>query len=383
MKTVIYKEYKPSSVLNIHKHVDGGWFWNKYSASPYMGCYHGCEYCYGRDEKYNRLAKEPEAAGLDDPFSQYIKIKKNAAELLRKSLVNKPREIICIDSYQPIESKYRLARKMLEVCADMGFPVFINEKSPLLLKDLDILKKINRASYLNVGFSIIFSEDDRAKKSFEAHTPTTSSRFEAMKRLSNEGIIVGTVFMPILPFLCDTEENVKAIVKKTKDAGGAYVLDAGLTLRGYCGTHFYRFLKEYDETLVPEYKRLYSDQKALGKHYADSHELVKKNCREYRLANHIDRPLDFYPEDIRVNKKVAEHFYLKSREIMMTEGMGYKQFAFLKAAWILDSLNENVKEIYEKRGKKGLLELKGIGKKMSDEIINVLEACTSDFFHQL
>lgn len=90
---------------------------------------------------YNRLAKEPEAAGLDDPFPQYIKINLNAAELLRKSLVNKPREIIYIDSYQPIESKYCLARKMLEVCADMDFPAFINKESPLLLKDLDMLKK--------------------------------------------------------------------------------------------------------------------------------------------------------------------------------------------------------------------------------------------------
>ncbi len=260
----------------------------------------------------------------------------------------------------------------------MDFPVFINEKSPLLLKDLEVLKKISRQSYLNVGFSIVFSEDDRAKKTFEPHTPTISSRFEAMKRLSNEGIAVGTVFMPILPFICDTDENVKAIVKKTKDAGGAYVLDAGLTLRGYCGTHFYRFLKEYDESLVPRYKKLYSDQKILGKVYANSHELVKKYCREYGLANHIDRPIDFYPEEIQVNKKVAEHFYLKSREIMMTEGMGYKQFAFLKAAWILDSLTENVKEIYEKKGKKGLLELRGIGKKMSDEIIIVLEARASD-----
>ncbi|MGD8545793.1 MAG: hypothetical protein PVH12_06410, partial [Candidatus Bathyarchaeota archaeon] len=80
---------------------------------------------------------------------------------------------------------------------------------------------------------------------------------------------------------------------------------------------------------------------------------------------------------VQVNKKVDEHFYLKSREMMMTEGMNYKQFAFLKAAWILDSLTENVKEIYKKNGKKGLLELEGIGEKLSDEIINMLE--TRDF----
>ena len=373
MKTVIYKEYDPSSVLNVHKHVDGGWFWDKYSVFPYMGCYYGCEYCYWRDEKYNRLVKEPEAAGLDDPFSQYIKIKKSAAELLRRALAKKPREIIYIDSYQPIESKYRLARKMLEICAEMNFPVFINEKSPLLLKDLDLLERISKRSCLNVGFSIVFSRENYAKKTFESRTPSIRSRFRAMKELYDHGIIVGTVFMPILPFICDTEENIKAIVKKTKDAGGAYVLDAGLTLRGYCGTHFYRFLKEYDETLVPKYKRLYSDQKVLGKHYAKSHELVKKYCKRYGLANYITRPTDFYPKEVRVNKKVAEHFYLKSREIMMTEGMGFRQFAFLRVAWTLDSLTENIKEIYEKKGREGLLELKGIGKKMSDEITSVLE----------
>lgn len=65
---MIYKEYQANSVINIHKHVDGGWFWNKYSAFPYMGSYCGCEYCYWRDEKYNRLAKEPEATGLNDPL---------------------------------------------------------------------------------------------------------------------------------------------------------------------------------------------------------------------------------------------------------------------------------------------------------------------------
>ncbi len=377
MKTVIYREYEPSSVLNVHKHVDGGWFWDKYSAFPYMGCYYGCEYCYWRDEKYNRLAKESEAAGLDDSFSQYIKIKRNAAELLRKSLVNKLREIIYIDSYQPIESKYRLARKMLEVCADLDFPVLINEKSLLVLKDLDVLTRISRKSYLNVGFSIVFSEDDRAKKTFESYTPTISSRFEAMKRLSHEGIIVGTVFMPILPFICDTEENIEAIVKKTKDAGGAYVLDGGLTLWGYCGTHFYRFLKEYDESLVPKYKRFYSNQRVSGEHYARSHELVKKYCRENGLENHINRPTNFYPDEIQANKKIAEYFYLKSREMMMTEGMGFKQFAFLRAAWIIDSLTEDVREIYQKKGKEGLLEFKGIGKKMADKIINVLETCAS------
>jgi DNA repair photolyase len=373
MRKVVYKEYTPSSVLNVHKHVDGGWFWDKYSAFPYMGCYYGCEYCYWRDEKYNRLAKEPEAAGLSDPFSQYIKIKKNAVDLLRKSLDNKPKEIIYIDSYQPIESKYHLTRRMLEVCADLKFPVFINEKSTLLLKDLEVLERISRRSYLNVGFSIVFSTDNRSKRIFESRAPSIDSRFETMKKLSDRGIIVGTVLMPVLPFICDTEENIGTIVKKTKDAGGTYVLDGGLTLRGYCGFHFYNFLKEYDESLVQKYERLYSDKKILREHYARSHGLVKKYCEKYELNNHIVRPVNFYPEQIQVNKKVAEHFYLRSKEIMMTEGVGYRQLAFLKAAWTIDSLTKNIQKLHEKKGKTGLLELKGIGKKMANEVITFLE----------
>jgi DNA repair photolyase len=374
MRDIIYKEYKPSSVLNIHKHLDGGWFWNKFSAFPYMGCYYGCEYCYWRNEKYNRLAKEPEAAGVNDPFSQYIKIKINAPELLKESLADKPKEIIYIDSYQPIESKYGLARKMLEVCAELCFPVFINEKSSLLLKDLEVLKLINENSYLNVGFSIVFSEhSNKAKKIFESRTPLIKSRFKTMKKLSNHGIIVGTIFMPILPFISDTENNIRMIVKKTKDSGGTYVLDGGLTLMGYCGTHFYKFLREYDKSLLPKYKKLYSDRKILNEHYSRSHELVKKYCDKFGLDNHITRPLDFYPEQIQVNKKVAEHFYLKSREMMITKGMSYGQFALLKTAWTIDTLTINVKELYEEKGKKSLLELKGIGKKMSSEIITALE----------
>jgi len=376
MRKIVYREYIPKSILNVHKHIDGGWFWNKYSAFPYMGCYYGCEYCYWRDKKYNRLIEEPEAAGLNDPFSQYIKIKMNAADLLVKSLVNKPKEIIYFDSYQPIELKYQLAREMLKVCLDECFPLFINEKSPLLLKDLELILQINKRAYVNVGFSIIFSEDNRSKMIFESRTPSIDSRIDAMKKLSDHGINVGTVLMPVLPFICDDEENIRSIVKKTKDAGGTYVLDGGLTLRGYCGVHFYKFLKKYDESLVQKYRRIFLDKKTLGEHYAKTHLLVRKYCKKYNLANHIVRPISFYPEQVQINKKVAEHFYLKSKEIMMTKGISYRQFAFLKVAWIIDSLTDNIKKLFEENGKNGLLELKGIGKKMSDEVITVMEKIT-------
>ena len=112
MQDLILKEYEPRSILNIHKHIDGGWFWDKYSAFPYMGCSYGCEYRYWRDAKYNRLITDPQAMSLDDPFSQLIKVKINGPEVLRQALETKLKEIIYLDGYQPIEAKYRLVRAM-------------------------------------------------------------------------------------------------------------------------------------------------------------------------------------------------------------------------------------------------------------------------------
>ncbi|MBO3798715.1 MAG: hypothetical protein JTT13_07590, partial [Candidatus Brockarchaeota archaeon] len=111
----MYKTYKAKRVLNIHKHCDGGWFWNKYSASPYVECEWGCEYCYSRDEKYNpyRPSRDPQVLKFEDSFSQYIKIKENAPELLRKELENRPRDLIYLSGYQPAEEKYKYVMRML------------------------------------------------------------------------------------------------------------------------------------------------------------------------------------------------------------------------------------------------------------------------------
>lgn len=141
-------------------------------------------------------------------------VKENAPELLKKELENKPREIIYIDSYQPAEAKYRYVRRMFEICLEFGFPVFINEKSPLLLQDLDILKKINEKSYLNVCWSIIIAKDDEVRLAFEPKAPLVKSRFAAMKKLAENKILTGTAFMPILPFIYDNEKNIEEIYKK-------------------------------------------------------------------------------------------------------------------------------------------------------------------------
>ena len=109
------------------------------------------------------------------------------------------------------------------------------------------------------------------------------------------------------------------------------------------------------------------DKRGNQLNYKETHLLFKEYCDKYKILNHIPRPFSK-----TFNDALAEHFYLKSRDLFMTEGPGYRQFAYLKAAWSIDATKESVKEIYEREGKKGLLTLRGIGEKMSNEIINFL-----------
>ncbi len=375
----MHKTYKAKSILNVHKHCDGGWFWIKYSASPYVGCEYGCEYCYSREEKYNpyRASTDPEVLNLSDPFSEYIRVKENAPELLRKELKNKPRDLIYLDNYQPIDAEYRYARKMLEVCFDLDFPVFINEKSLMLLRDLDVLGKISKRSYLNVGWSIISTEDDEAKSIFEPKTPSFPARFEAMQKLAKNGILTGTVFMPILPFIYDDNTNIEAVVKKTKESGGQYVLEAGLTLTGHCKKHFYKALEKYDPALMAEFDKLYEKPDLLTQQNWKIHQSTLKYCQKYGLTPYIPRPAEIYPKELQINKRVAERFYLEARELQISGQESHREWAYRKAAWSLDDLKEGIKDIFQKRGIKGLLEIEGIGKSLTNRIIEHLETIGS------
>ncbi|KYC45743.1 MAG: hypothetical protein APG12_00598 [Candidatus Methanofastidiosum methylothiophilum] len=370
----MYKEYRTKHILNVHKHSDGGWFWTKYSASPYLGCEYGCTYCYCREDKYDphKSERDPEILGLEDPFSQYIKIKENAPELFRKAILNKPKDLIYLDSYQPIENKYGYCRKILGICRDLEIPIFINEKSPLLLKDLDILKEIKKRSYVNVGWSLISSEKDETFSIFEPNSPNPESRFEAMKLLSDNGILSGTVFMPILPYIYDSDKNIEHVIKNTVLNGGKYILDGGLTLNGYCKSFFYNYLDKYDSSLIEKYERLFSSNLLYSQINIKIHKTVLKYCDKYNIQNYITRPINHFPENIQINKKVAENLFLKARDIQLEGGDKYKEWAYRKAAWEIDEFRDNILDLYKKEGCKGLTRIKGVGSAISLEIEKIL-----------
>ena len=146
-RRAVFTLYRPKTLLNKGPRADH-WFWTRYSAYPYVGCQHGCEFCYCRERKY---------CPHDDPadFPYLIRVKENAPELLRRGLARAEVDVIGLGDYQPAERKFRLTRQMLEICLERGFPVFILSRSPLVLRDLDLLQAINARARATVAFSAI------------------------------------------------------------------------------------------------------------------------------------------------------------------------------------------------------------------------------------
>jgi len=156
------------------------------------------------------------------------------------------------DPYQPIESELQLTHQALKVIAEFGFPLHVITKSNLILNDLDILKKINR-TYAAVSFTITTTDDELASI-LEPGASLPSERYEAMKILSENGIIVGISLMPILPFIEDNTENITLILKKAHYAGVNYIIPGfGMTMRDRQRNYYYKKLDEHFPDLKHKY----------------------------------------------------------------------------------------------------------------------------------
>ncbi|MBI4653911.1 MAG: radical SAM protein [Nitrospirae bacterium] len=163
----------------------------KYCINPYVGCVHGCKYCYATFMK--------RFTGHTEPWGSFVDVKLNAHEILKKELKRAERGNIIIssvtDPYQPIEAEYFITRKCLEVLTLFQFPVDILTKSPLVLRDVDVISKLKDAE---VGLTIT-TDNDNVRKIFEPKAPSITARIEALKKLYKSGIKTYVFIGPILP----------------------------------------------------------------------------------------------------------------------------------------------------------------------------------------
>jgi len=162
-----------------------------YVINPYTGCQHGCSYCYARFMK--------RVTGHKEPWGEFVDVKINAAELLQKEIKKKKRKRVWVsgvcDPYQPLEATYRLTRQCLEILAHHDWPVVIQTRSPLVLRDIDIIQD---AREFEVGFSVT-TADERIRELFEPHAPPITDRIQALSELHKAGVRTFAMIAPVLP----------------------------------------------------------------------------------------------------------------------------------------------------------------------------------------
>lgn len=371
MSSIQYQEYQVRKIVNVHKHVDGPWFWGKFTAHPYVGCRSGCNFCYLRGSRY--LGRR-----LPETFDSLIQIKINSVERLRQELPKLKREIISVgDWQQPAEDRYRLSRGMLEVVLDYQFPLFIVERSPLLVRDLDLLMVINRESWVGVLYSIS-SLDGKLKDVFEPCSPGVKRRLLAMRTLADAGIYVGVSMMPVLPFVGDDYSRIEELIIAARDNGASCILAGGLTMDGSQAEWTFDAYRRLDPLLEDDLRRMYGWQSGGKPNYSPPRSYnarlgmrVRELCAKHGIADRMPR---YIPTGkLSANKRIAELLFLKTYDLELEMAGGYQVWAYRKAAWTVDEMDEDIQQVYRLRGPAGLQEMPGIGRGISGQIAQWLD----------
>jgi DNA repair photolyase len=366
-----FQEYNARKIVNAHKHIDGAWFWDKYSAHPYIGCRHGCEFCYSRGGPY---------LGQRDPakFDSMIKVKRNAVELLKKELPRLTPDILsCGDWQEPAESRYQISRAMLAVVLENRFPLLVIERSPLLLRDLDLLQSIRDQSWVCVLLS--FSHVDPAlKAAFEPCSPGLAPRLRMMEQLALAGIPVGMSLMPILPLVGDDDAHLEDAIRAAKDRGASFVLGAGLTMAGAQAERTLAAYQKLDPALAPRVRDFYhwpqGGQPAYGPPQSYSQELsrrVRALCIKHGMPDRMPRWIGGGP--FAANRHIAERLFLRVYDLELEPASATRIWAYRKAAWTIDEWPVPIGELFSARGEEGLRALPGIGSTIAADIAGWLK----------
>ena len=253
VRTTFY-EVRARSILN--KVPEASQVPFRWTINPYRGCTHSCVYCFAR----------PTHTYLDfnagEDFEREIVVKVNAPERLRAELARPSwrGEHVALgtntDPYQWVEGRYRLMEGIWEAMRDAANPCSILTKSPLLLRDLSLMRQINERTEFSAALSIP-TLDEKAWRATEPHTPNPRARIEAVAELARVGIRTGVLVAPLMPGINDAPEQVAEILERVGEAGAAYVSGIALHLRGDVKGLFFDWLREYRPDLVPRYETLY------------------------------------------------------------------------------------------------------------------------------
>ncbi len=369
------REIRAKSVLNSYGKIDS-WFISRYGMNLYRGCEHNCAYCDGRAENYF----------VEGEFGHDLAVKVNALEVLGRELpriegnMRTGAGFIMIgggvgDSYQPVEERYRLTRRVLQLLREFGYPAHVLTKSTLVLRDIDILKEINQRSRAMVSFSFS-SMDEGISAIFEPGVPSPGDRLKALIRFKREGLACGMFLLPLIPYITDLPDMVEECVARAAEAKLDCVIFGGMTLKdGRQRAYFFRVLEEYYPSLVPEYHNLYRNGERGNpeKVYSEAiNMLFGAIARKYRLPLRI--PPSVYGDVLKGNDRV----------VVILEHMDYllrmmgKPSPYGRAAYSISRLKEPLSSrVSDLRG------IRGVGKVTERIIREILETGSSSYYRDL
>ena len=268
-----------------------GIFTSDYGINLYRGCTHGCIYCDSRSQIYQ----------MNHKFED-IEVKENAIELLKKELIRRKPCMIgtgaMTDPYIPLESRLEFVRKALQLVYRYGFGWACITKSDLVLRDIDLLRKINEKTKAVVQVTITTADDDLCRL-IEPNVCPTSRRVEVLKRLNEANIPTVVWLCPILPHINDTEENINTILDWCIDANvkGVLNMGMGLSLREGNREYFYEMLDERFPGVKEKYIDEFGDSYFI--HSKDNRRLrsiLRKRCEENGIMHNQDEIFSYMHE---------------------------------------------------------------------------------------
>ena len=265
---------------------------SKNGMNIYRGCSHGCIYCDSRSKCYH----------MEHDFED-IEVKENAIELLEYALTHKRKKCMIgtgsmTDPYIPLELETGNVRKALNLIYEKGFGFTVITKSDRILRDIDLLQKINEKTKCVVQMTLTTYNEDLCKK-IEPNVSTTRERFEALKKLRDAGIPTVVWLTPVLPFINDTEENISGIIDMCIEAKvyGIICFGMGLTLREGNREYFYEQLDRSFPHLKEKYIRIYGNQYMIDS--PDSKflmHLFHQKCEENGIVHNNDQIFNYLNE---------------------------------------------------------------------------------------
>lgn len=218
-----------------------------YGINPYVGCMHKCQYCYAVFMK--------KFTGHSEPWGDFVDVKMNAPVVLERQLkrLKKKSDILfgtVCDAYQPLEKRYRITRQCLEKMIGYPHAVTILTKSPLVLEDLDLLRRLPDAE---VGFTIV-TLDNKVRRVFEPGTSPPDARFNAATVLSRSKIRTWIFVAPVLPFLSDRQAMLRRLMIKARTAGTRYILFDTLNPYPKVWHNVIRLVKRHFPDALPSFR---------------------------------------------------------------------------------------------------------------------------------